>query len=79
MALAAIKPKNAFESFREVVQDLLVPELKSIKVSIDSLRTKMQLRDEKQTQAVQHLSDKLDVAMNVRERLAAIEARLPKK
>ena len=35
--------KNMAESFRDVVQDLLVPELKSVKVAIDSLRTEMQL------------------------------------
>ena len=73
-----MKPKNAVESLREVVQDLLVPELKSVKVSIDGLRSEMQLRDEKQTQAIQHLSEKLDYAIDIRERLAALEARLPR-
>lgn len=28
--------KNIFGSFREGVQDLLVPELKAVKVSVDS-------------------------------------------
>lgn len=35
--------KNIFESFREVEKDLLVPELKAVKVSVDSLRTEMKL------------------------------------
>ena len=38
--------KSVVESFREAVQDLLVPELKSMRVSIDSMRTEMQLRNE---------------------------------
>lgn len=82
--------KNIVESFREVVQDLLVPELKSVKVSIDSLRTEMQLRDEKMVQlvrlgdekneqAIRNLSEKLDFAIDIRERLASVEARLPRQ
>jgi len=71
--------KNIVESFREVVQDLLVPELKSVKISIDSLRTEMQLRDDNQTRAIQHLSEKLDFAIDIRERLASLEARLPRQ
>ena len=38
--------KNIFESFREVVQDLLVPELKAVKVSVDSLRTEMKINND---------------------------------
>lgn len=82
--------KNAVGSFREVVQDLLVPELRAVKVSVDSLRTEMVLRDEKleqsirlglenATSAIRHLSEKLDYAGDVRERLASIEARLPRQ
>jgi hypothetical protein len=122
MAVTAMKAKNTVESLREVVQDLLVPELKSIKVSVDSLRnelhseisavrseisavrgeitvvrgdmhnemaslrgematgfeavrTEMRLRDEKQSQAIQALSDKLGYAIDIRERLAVLEDR----
>lgn len=82
--------KNVVESFREVVQDLLVPELKSVKVSVDCLRAEMILRDEKleqsvrlglenATSAIRHLSEKLDYTIDIRERLAAIEARLPRQ
>ena len=82
--------KNMVESLREVVQDLLVPELKSVKVSIDSLRTEMQLRDERTQQiirsgdeknenAIRSLSEKLDFAIDIRERLASLEARLPRQ
>jgi hypothetical protein len=89
--------KNFVESFREVMQDLLVPELKALKVSVESvhsemsyLRSEMILRGDKleqsirlglenATAAIWHLSDKLDYAGDVRERLAAIEARLPRQ
>ena len=89
--------KNVIESFRDVVQDLLVPELKAVKVSVDSLhqemasmRTEMKLRDEKMeqlvrsgdertAQAIANLSQKLDFAIDIRERLATLEARLPRQ
>lgn len=38
--------KNVFESFREVVQDLPAPELKAVKVSVDSLRTEMKINND---------------------------------
>ena len=38
MAVAALKPKNAVESLRDIVQDLLVPELKAIKTELESQR-----------------------------------------
>lgn len=59
MAVAAIKPKNAVESLRDIVQDLLVPELKSIKVELEAMRTEMRLRDEKQTEATHALRGEL--------------------
>jgi hypothetical protein len=82
--------KTVVESFREVVQDLLVPELKALRVSVDSLRTEMhlrtenlqrelQLRDEMLRAEVQTLGQKLDFALDIRERLAALEARLPRQ
>jgi predicted phage gp36 major capsid-like protein len=96
MTVAALKPRNAVESLREVVQDLLVPDLKALKVEVsavrtemamgfDSLRTEMRLRDDNQSERSNHLadnirqlSDKLDHAIDIRERLAAVEARLPR-
>jgi Mg2+ and Co2+ transporter CorA len=78
MTVAALKPRNVVESLRDIIQDLLVPELKSIKVSIDSLHTEMILRNDKQTQAIQHISEKLDYTLDIRERLASLEARLPR-
>ena len=84
-----------------MVQDLLVPELRSLKVSVDSLRTEfrqshdslreeMKLRndnlermikygDDRNEQLIRALTDKLDVAIHVRERLANIEWRMPKQ
>ncbi|ADV83734.1 hypothetical protein [Terriglobus saanensis] len=89
--------KNVVDAFREAIQDILVPEIRSMKVSIDSLRTEMQLRDEnqaravqgiasemklrdeKQTTAIHSLSEKLDFAIDIRERLASLEARMPRQ
>lgn len=82
--------KNMVESLREVVQDLLVPELKALRVSVDSLRNEMKtssdslrqemhLRDEMNAQAMRSLSEKLDFAIDIRERLASLEARLPRQ
>jgi hypothetical protein len=85
MAVPAVA-KKIVDSFREVAQDILVPELKALRVSVDALRTEMQLRDEKTQESIRHLdlrtqesirhlSDKLDFAIDIRERLAALEAR----
>ena len=38
----AVAAKTVVESLREVVQDLLVPEFKALKVSVDALRGDMQ-------------------------------------
>jgi hypothetical protein len=81
--------KSSVDSLREIVQDLLVPELKALKVEmtsvrgelvtgLEAIRVEMRLRDEKQTQAIQALSDKLNYAIDIRERLASVEARLPR-
>lgn len=103
-----VQAKTVVDSFREALQDLPVPELKSMRVSIDSVRAEMQLRDENlrtelklrdealrsqmqalrsETQAannstqesIRNLSSKLDYTIEVRERLAALEARLPRQ
>jgi hypothetical protein len=104
--------KDIIETFRDVAQDLLVPELKAVKVSVDSLRIEMKLTTEaireemklnsqllreemkfrhesleqtireskeRHSQEIRSLSDKIDERMQVRERLAALEARLPKQ
>jgi len=100
--------KNAVESLRDIVQDLLVPELKAVKVAVesghsevgylrsetrssfDALRQEMRLRDEKMEQLIRHgdekseqairaLAQKLDDTIEIRERLASIEARLPRQ
>lgn len=86
----AVATKTVVDSLREVMQDLLVPELKAVKVSVDSLRNEMKtsldsmrqemhLRDEMSAQAMRSLSEKLDFAIDIRERLASLEARLPRQ
>jgi hypothetical protein len=97
MSVTAMKAKSAVESLRDIVQDLLVPDMKAIrveveshrretkaefdsvrnemKISFDSIRTELRLRDEKQSQAIQALSDKIGYALDIRERLAVLEDR----
>ena len=94
---AASAAKNFVESFRDVVQDLLVPELKAIKVAQEAahtetgyMRAEMKLRDEKMEQLIRHIDERnerslarlesrFDEAVAFRERLASIEARLPRQ
>jgi hypothetical protein len=100
--------KTVVDSLRGVVQDLLVPELKALRVSVDAMKTEMQLRDEKlegsieavrtemrlrseslhtelQTStttlsaSLQALSQRLDFAIDIRERLVTLEARVPRQ
>jgi hypothetical protein len=86
----AASAKTIVDSLREVVQDLLVPELKALRVSMDSMKAEMQLRDdqvhtelrlreERMQDSIRSLSQKLDFAIDIRERLAALEARLPRQ
>jgi hypothetical protein len=86
----AVEAKSVVSSLREVMQDLLVPELKAVKVSIDSLRSEtkvsldslrqeMRLRDEMSAQAMRSLPEKLDYVIDIRERLASLEARMPRQ
>jgi hypothetical protein len=118
--------KTIVESLREIAQDILVPEVKSIKISIEALRTEMhwgdeklqgsidalrtemqvrdgklqdsvdalrsemqlrddrlhnelRLRDEQMKEANRTVSQKLDFAIDIRERLAVLEARMPRQ
>lgn len=115
--------KNIVASLREIVQDLLVPEVKEIKAELTAIRTEMKqtnealredlrqtnealredlrqtndaLREEirlrhenlellikhgdaRNEQLILALSSKLDYSMEIRERLASIEARMPRQ
>jgi len=72
---ASTTAKSSMDSLRDIAQDLLVPELKALRVSADSMRTEMQLRDEKTRESIRHLdqrtqesirhlSEKLDFAID---------------
>ena len=106
---------KAVGGVREIVQDLVAPDLRAVKVSIDALtqelrlrtdalsqemklrsenlqdelralREEMRLRDENQSkhaqsmsQDIKELSRKLDFTIELRERVAVLEARMPKQ
>lgn len=92
-----VPSRTIVDSFREAIQDILVPELKAMRVSMEAIRTEMQLRDDKLQESIDglrnelHLRDertheviralgqKLDFALDIRERLAVLEARLPRQ
>jgi hypothetical protein len=111
--------KNIVGSFREAIQDLLVPEFRALRVSVDSVRTGMQLREDKLQESINAvrtemqlrdeslrremqlrdsrtqeliqqldartqesicvLSQRLDYAIDIRERLISLEARLSRQ
>ena len=84
--------KKVVESLREVVQDLKalkvsvdglradMHDLRSgMKESVDSMRTEMKLRDERQDQAMRYLGERPDFAIDIRERIASLEARMPRQ
>lgn len=48
-------------------------------LGFDALRQEMRLRDEMNAQAIRSLIDKLDFAIDIRERLASLEARMPRQ
>ena len=93
----AVNPKSVLDSVRELLQDVVVPEFKALRAQVDSVRTEMQLRDDKLQESINSvrtemrprdertqeslasLSHKLDFAMDIRERLAVLEMRLPKQ
>jgi hypothetical protein len=100
---------------REIIQDLVAPDLRAIKVSVDGLtqelklrteaivsemklrseshqedmrmlRDEMRLRDENQSKMLQliamdmkSLTQKFDLTNDLRERIASIEARMPRQ
>jgi hypothetical protein len=54
---------KAAGTFREAIQDVLVLELRSLKVSMEAIRTEMQLRDERQTKALEEQGKRLTQAI----------------
>ena len=74
---------KAVGSFRDAVQDLLVPEMRALKVSMDSIRVEMQLRDDRQTKALEDQGQRLTQAidsftqeMRLRNEQLSVEMRL---
>jgi hypothetical protein len=68
----AASAKMIVDSLREIAEDILVPELKSLKVSIEGLRTEMQMGD----QRLQDSVDALRAEMKLRDERLHSEMRL---
>ena len=67
MAVTALKPKNAVESLRDVVQDLLVPELKAIKAELDSQRRENQAQFDAVRTELKIRTDSISTEMRIRD------------
>lgn len=78
---------SVYEQVKQALQDIVAPELKALQVEIKSLRSEMvsmkselvseiKRVDEKVSIEIRRLDEKLDTAIQIRERLAALEAKL---
>jgi hypothetical protein len=76
MPVTALKPRNTVESLRDIIQDLLVPEIKAIKSDMKSMDMKIDLLHDQTMQAIKHLDEKFTASVDVRERLAVLEDRI---
>jgi len=59
--------RTVVDSFREAIQDLLVPELKALRVSVDSLRTEMHLRTDSLQREMQLRDETLRAELKLRD------------
>ncbi|MFP5229430.1 MAG: hypothetical protein ACLGXA_17600 [Acidobacteriota bacterium] len=61
------------------LQDSLDALRSEMKLRDERLHSEMRLRDEQMLESIRGLSQKFDFAIDIRERLAALEARLPRQ
>ncbi len=71
MTLHSISSKTAHDLSLE-------SQIHLLKLEIEALRHEIEIRDKRHTQAIEHLTYRLETEMPIRERLAALEARLPR-
>ncbi len=74
---------SVYEQVKQALQDVVAPELKSIQVEIrrldsrvDSLRSEITTEIKRLDSKIDSLDDKIDIAIQIRERLASLEAKL---
>jgi len=74
---------RVYEQVNQALQDVVAPELKSIQVEIrrldtriDSLKSEITTEIKRLDSKIDSLDDKIDTAIQIRERLAVIEAKL---
>lgn len=67
---------SVYEQVKQALQDVVAPELKALQVEIKSLRSEMTTEIKRLDSKIDSLEDKIDVAIQIRERLAALEAKL---
>ena len=74
---------SVYEQVKQALQDVVAPELKSIQVEIrrldnrvDSLKSEITTEIKRLDSKIDSLDDKIDIAIQIRERLASLEAKL---
>jgi hypothetical protein len=57
----------------------LESQIHALKLTVESLRQEMEQRDLRYASVIEHLTYRLETELPIRERLAALEARLPSR
>jgi hypothetical protein len=63
---------------RNPLAETLQNQIESLKVVLEVLREEIKSSEERHGHAIEHLAQRLDTEMPIRERLASLEARLPR-
>jgi predicted nuclease with TOPRIM domain len=74
---------SVYEQVKQALQDVVAPELKSLQVEIKSLRSeiaseirRLETEIKRLDEKIDSLDDKLNTSIQIRERLASLEAKL---
>ena len=65
-----------YEEVKQALQDIIAPELRSIQVEIKRLDDKIDSIKAEIGTEMRRLDEKIDIAIQIRERLAALEAKV---
>jgi len=67
---------NIYEAVKHAMQDLIAPQLESIKGEIGALRAEMRGTHEALRAEIRRIDDKLTWALDLRERIVALETKV---
>lgn len=66
---------NVYEQVKQALQDVVAPELKELRVEIRRLDDRINSQKAEIVAEIRRLDEKIDTAIQIRERLAALEAK----